>query len=125
MVHVVNTQSELELHFFYFGISRASSMVKLGIGVEEKFFAVCMAIHVAVCKNLSWFVSVFRTGGPQPTSEFVLRALDPDGDAKRHKIYTGSGNRGPTSSLRDRSCIPCTKVLVVGGYKLRERGNLS
>ena len=45
----------------------------------------------------------------------------PDGDAKRHKVYTGSGNRCPTSSLRDRSCIPCTEVLVVGGYKLGER----
>ena len=44
--------------------------------------------------------------------------LIPDGDAKRHKVYTGSGNRCPTSSLRDRSCIPCTEVLVVGGYKL-------
>ena len=31
----------------------------------------------------------------------------------------------PTSSLRDRTCIPCIEVLVVGGYKLRERGNLS
>ena len=40
--------------------------------------------------------------------------LIPDGDAKRHKVYTGSGNRGPMSSLRDRSCIPCTGVLVVG-----------
>ena len=44
-----------------------------------------------------------------------------DGDAKRHKIYTGSGNWCPTSSLKDRSCIPCTEVLVVGGYKLGER----
>ena len=43
--------------------------------------------------------------------------LIPDGDAKRHKVHTGSGNRCPTSSLRDRSCIPCTEVLVVGGYK--------
>jgi hypothetical protein len=49
--------------------------------------------------------------------------LIPDGDAKRHKVYTGSGNRCPTSSLRDRSCIPCTEVLVVGGYKLGERGS--
>ena len=49
--------------------------------------------------------------------------LIPDGDAKRHKVYTGSGNRCPTSSLRDRSCIPCTEVLVVGGYKLGEREN--
>ena len=40
--------------------------------------------------------------------------LIPDGDAKRHKVYTGSGNWCPTSSLRDRSCIPCTEVLVVG-----------
>ena len=47
----------------------------------------------------------------------------PDGDAKRHKAYTGSGNRRPTSSLRDRSYIPCTGVLVVGGYKLGERGS--
>jgi len=65
----------------------------------------------------------FGTGGPQPTSKFVLRAPEPDGDAKRHKVYTGSGNRGPTSSLRDRSCIPYTGVLVVGGYKLGERGS--
>jgi len=47
----------------------------------------------------------------------------PDGDAKRHKAYTGSGDRCPTSSLRDRSYIPCTEVLVVGGYKLGERGS--
>ena len=46
-----------------------------------------------------------------------------DGDAKRHKVYTGLGNWCPTSSLRDRSCIPCTEVLVVGGYKLSERGS--
>ena len=39
--------------------------------------------------------------------------LIPDGDAKRHKVYTGFGNWRPTSSLRDRSCIPCTEVLVV------------
>ena len=51
--------------------------------------------------------------------------LIPDGDAKRHKVYTGSGNQCPTSSLRDRSCIPCTEVLIVGGYKLGERGNRS
>ena len=70
-------------------------------------------------------MSVFRTGGPQPTSEFVLRAPDPDGDAKRHKVYTGSGNQGPTSSLKNRSCIPCTEVLVVGGYKLKERRSWS
>ena len=49
--------------------------------------------------------------------------LIPDGDAKRHKVYTGSGDRCPTSSLRDRSCIPCTEVLVVGGYKQGERGS--
>ena len=45
-----------------------------------------------------------------------------NGDVKRHKVYTGSGNRCPTSSLRDRSCIPCTEVLVVGGYKLGREG---
>ena len=50
-------------------------------------------------------------------------SLIPDGDAKRHKVYTGLGNWHPTSSLRDRSCIPCTEVLVVGGYKLGERGS--
>ena len=48
--------------------------------------------------------------------------LIPDGDAKRHKVYTGSGNRCPMSSLRDRSCIPCTEVLVVGGYKMVREG---
>jgi len=46
-----------------------------------------------------------------------------DGDAKRHKVYTGSGNSCPTSSLRERSCIPCTEVLVVGVYKQGERGS--
>ena len=46
--------------------------------------------------------------------------LIPDGDAKRHKIYIGSGNRCPTSSLGDRFCIPYTEVFVVGGYKLGE-----
>ena len=45
-----------------------------------------------------------------------------DGDAKKHKVYTGSGNGYPTSSSRDRSCIPCTEMLVVGGYKQGERG---
>ena len=49
--------------------------------------------------------------------------LIPDGDAKRHKVYTGSGNMCPTSSLRERSCIPCTEVLVVWAYKLGERGS--
>ena len=48
----------------------------------------------------------------------------PDGDAKRHKVYTGSDNGCPTSSLRC-SCIPRTGVLVVGGYKLGERGSSS
>ena len=49
----------------------------------------------------------------QPVNLFYVFPI-PDGDAKRHKVYTGSGNRCPTSSLRDRSCIPCTEVLVVG-----------
>ena len=48
-----------------------------------------------------------------------------DGDVKRHKVYTGSDNRCPTSSLREQYCIPCTEVLVVGVYKLGERGSLS
>ena len=48
-----------------------------------------------------------------------------DGDAKRHKVYTGSGNSGPMSSLGDRSCIPCTEMLAEGGYKLGERGSQS
>ena len=51
--------------------------------------------------------------------------LIPDGDAKRHKVYTGSGNRCPTSSLRERSCIPCTEVLVVGVSDTVRRGTLS
>ena len=49
----------------------------------------------------------------------------PDGDAKRHKVYTSSGNGCPTSSLRECSCIPRTVVLVVGSYKLGERGSSS
>ena len=60
----------------------------------------------------------------QPVNLFCVLPI-PDGDAKRHKVYTSSGNRGPTSSLRGRSCIPCTEVLVVGGYKLKERGSWS
>ena len=66
MVHVVNTQSELELHFFYFGISRASSMVKLGIGVEEKFFAVCTALHESSQKASE---ALLQTLAPLPKSE--------------------------------------------------------
>ena len=68
-----------------------------------------------------------RCFGPRALNRLVkvyCVLLIPDGDAKRHKVYTGSGNRCPTSSLRDRSCIPCTEVLVVGGYKLGERGEL-
>ena len=45
----------------------------------------------------------------------------PDGDAKRHKVYTGSGN-GALRPVRECSCIPCTGVLVVGGLQAkRER----
>ena len=58
----------------------------------------------------------------QPVNLFCVLPI-PDGDAKRHKVYTGSGNRCPTSSLGDQSCILCTEVLVVGGYKLGERGS--
>ena len=60
----------------------------------------------------------------QPVNLFCVLPI-PDGDAKRHKVYTGSGNSSPTSSLGDRSCIPCTEMLVVGGYKLGERGSQS
>ena len=56
-------------------------------------------------------------------SENVLRVPIPDGDAKRHKVYTGLGNRCPTSGLGERSRIPCTEVLVVGVYKQGERGS--
>ena len=69
-------------------------------------------------------VSVFQTGGV--LNQLVnLYCMYPilDGDAKRHKVYTSSGNGYPTSSLRDRSCIPCTEMLVVGGYKQGERGS--
>ena len=58
-------------------------------------------------------------------SENVLRVSILDGDAKRHKVYTGLGRMCPTSSLRERSCIPCTEVLVVGVYKQGERGSES
>ena len=71
-------------------------------------------------------LSVFRNRGSlNQRVNLCCVPLIPDGDAKRHKVYTGLGNRGPTSSPRDRSCIPCTGVLVVGGYKLGERGSSS
>ena len=70
-------------------------------------------------------VGVSDRGVPNQLVNLFCVLLILDGDAKRHKVYTGSGNRGPTSSLRGRSCIPCTEVLVVGGYKLEERGSWS
>ena len=75
-------------------------------------------------ETVSTLLSVFRTGGVlnQPVNLNCV-PLIPDGDAKRHKVYIGLGNRCPTSSPRVRSCIPCTEVLVVGGYKLGERGS--
>ena len=62
-----------------------------------------------------YHLSVFRARGVlnQPVNLNCV-PLVLDGDAKRHKVYTGSGNRCPMSSLRERSCIPCTEVLVVG-----------
>ena len=68
-------------------------------------------------------VGVLEPGVPQPTSEFVLRAPDPGWWRKETQGLYWLGNRGPTSSPRDQSCIPCTGVLVVGGYKLGERGS--
>jgi len=68
-------------------------------------------------------VLVFWTGGVlNRLVKVYCVSLIPD-DAKRHKVYTGSGNRCPTSSLRERSRIPCTEVLVVGAYKRGERGS--
>ena len=73
--------------------------------------------------KMAQYLSVFWNRGSL-NQRVNLRCvpLIPDDDAKRHKAYTGSGNRCPMSSLRGRSCIPCTGVLVVGGYKLGERG---
>ena len=49
-----------------------------------------------------FLVSVFSTGGVlNQLVKVYCVFLIPDGDAKRHKVYTGSGNRCPTSSLRD------------------------
>ena len=39
----------------------------------------------------------------------------PDGDAKRHKVYTGSGNQCPTSSLKDRFYIPGSLLTAIKG----------
>ena len=81
-------------------------------------------LDVAYTYMLQAYVSVFRNRGSlNQRVNLCCVPLIPDGGAKRHKVYTGSGNRGPTSSPRDRSCIPCTGVLVVGGYKLGERGD--
>ena len=80
-----------------------------------------------ICKGkISFYVVSFSlTSSVGVSDQGVLNQLvnlycvfpAPDGDAKRHNDYTGSGNGYPTSSLRDRSCIPCTEMLVVGGYK--------
>ena len=69
------------------------------------------------------FVDVLDQGVLNRLVKVYCVFLIPDGDAKRHKVYTGSGNRFPTSSLRERSCIPCIEVLIVGAYKLGERGS--
>ena len=77
--------------------------------------------HKLVCWDIA--VGVLVRGVLNRLVKVYCVFLIPDGDAKRHKVYTGSGNRCPTSSLRERSCIPCTEVLVVGAYKLGERGS--
>ena len=73
-------------------------------------------------------ISYCRCFGPEVLNQLVNMncvSLILDGDAKRHKVYTSSGNGCPTSSLRECSCIPRAGVLVVGGYKLGERGSSS
>ena len=80
--------------------------------------------HRVALAVIGHYVSVFWTGGVLNQLVKVYYVfLIPDGDAKRHKVYTGSDNRCPTSSLRERSCIPCIEVFVVGAYKLSERGS--
>ena len=69
------------------------------------------------------FVGVLDRGVLNQLVNLNCVPLIPDSDAKRHKVYTGLGNWCPTSSLGDRSCILCTEALVVGGYKLGERGS--
>ena len=71
-------------------------------------------IFSIVAKHVTTAVGVLDRGVLNQLVNLNCVPLIPDGDAKRHKVYTGSGNRYPTSSLRDRSCIPCTEVLVVG-----------
>ena len=81
-------------------------------------------IFLAGLPNVPVGVSVWDRGVLNQLVNLYCMFLIPDGDAKRHKVYTSSGNDYPTSSLRVRSCIPCTKMLVVGGYKQGERGGL-
>ena len=90
-------------------------------------------VHVGMSFMLIFLLELCRSTTVGVSEPGVLNRLVnlccvlplPDGDAKRHKVYTGSGNGCPTSSLRRCSCIPCTGVLVVGGYKLGERGSSS
>jgi len=82
----------------------------------ECFLGVGPYVHVHCCR-------CFGPGVLNRLVKVYCVFLILDGDAKRHKVYTGLGNRCPTSSLRERSCISCTEVLVVGAYKLDERGS--
>ena len=88
---------------------------------EIDFLVICNKnVYILVSFNL---VGVSDRGVLNQLVKVNCVPLISDGDAKRYKVYTGSGNWCPTSSLRDRSCILCTKMLVVGGYKLGERGS--
>ena len=53
---------------------------------------------------VSLMYAMCRCFGPGVLNQLVnlnCVPLIPDGDAKRHKVYTGSGNSCPTSSLGD------------------------
>ena len=81
-------------------------------------------IFLAGLPNVPVGVSVWDRGVLNQLVNLYCVFPIPDGDAKRHKVYTGSGSGYPTSSSNDRSCILCTEMLVVGGYKQGERGGL-
>jgi hypothetical protein len=52
-----------------------------------------------------------------------LRIEDPDGVQEEHKRFVlVRTEEYPTSSGEESLVLPCTKVLVVGGYKLEREG---
>ena len=53
-----------------------------------------------VIRLFSMLVGVLDRGVLNQRVKMYCVSLIPDGDAKRHKVYTGSGNRCPTSSER-------------------------